>query len=128
VIDRHRRDKAFVVQVEIKAIDVLGEEHAFVDERPGRERTYVEVEVGFPGSPLDTAAAQIQRPLEEELDDELLLEEELLEDEELELELLLEEDEELDELLEELELEPPLQQVNCCHAVSNAPAPWAIVK
>lgn len=63
--DRHRGGEAFVAQVGIELVDVLGEEHALVDQLSGRERAQVEVlDAGGGDALFDALAAQEQGALQ----------------------------------------------------------------
>ena len=60
-----RRDEALVLQIGIKIRELLGEEHALVDQRARRQRTDVEIlDRGFPHALLDPPPAKIKPPLQ----------------------------------------------------------------
>ena len=60
VINRNRRLKALVFEVEIKIVDIFREEHALIDQRLVAERANVKARnARFTGAAFNTAAANI---------------------------------------------------------------------
>ena len=65
VEDGHGGGEALVAQVGVELVDVLGQEHALVDQRASRQRADVEAgQRRLDHAPFDPLAAQEQRPLQ----------------------------------------------------------------
>ena len=65
MINRDSRFKPLVLEIEIEIVDVLGEEHAFIDQRFVAERTDIKARnPRFPRPALNPAAADIQGALQ----------------------------------------------------------------
>ena len=64
VIDGDRRDEALILQVEEEIVDVLGKEHALVDQRLVAQRADIEArDASFARLALNPAAAKVKRAL-----------------------------------------------------------------